>query len=92
MTKTQQYKQLRASGMTYQQIANKYGVSKQAVHQAVNRRKAAIQHADGSKEWFRNGKPHLEDGPAFEHADGSRGWHRNGKPHLDDGPAVEHRL
>ena len=40
MTKTQQYKQLRAEGMTYQKIADKFGVSRQAVHQAVNRRTA----------------------------------------------------
>jgi len=36
MTKTDQYRQLRKSGMTFQQIANQFGVSKQAVQNAIN--------------------------------------------------------
>ena len=49
-----------------------------------------IEHADGTKEWFRNGKHHREDGPAVELADGNRYWYLNGKRHREDGPAVEY--
>jgi antitoxin component YwqK of YwqJK toxin-antitoxin module len=49
----------------------------------------AIEYADGSKEWYRNGKRHREDGPAIEWSDGTKEWHRNGKLHREDGQAVE---
>ena len=32
----------------------------------------AVEYADGSKEWYLNGKLHREDGPACEYADGSK--------------------
>jgi len=48
-----------------------------------------IKHADGSKEWYLNGKRHREDGPAYEEADGSKDWYLNGKRHREDGPAYE---
>ena len=48
-----------------------------------------VQYPDGCKEWYRNGKPHRDYGPAVEMADGSRYWYRNGLVHRDDGPAVE---
>ena len=39
----------------------------------------AIEFADGSKEWYLNGKRHREDGPAIENADGYKHWYLNGK-------------
>jgi hypothetical protein len=50
----------------------------------------AREYADGSREWWVNGKRHRLDGPAIEYADGSREWWVNGKPHRLDGPAWEH--
>jgi len=49
----------------------------------------AYEDADGSREWFINGKRHREDGPAIEYADGSKAWYLNGERHREDGPAVE---
>ena len=46
--------------------------------------------ADGSKQWFLNGKRHREDGPAIEWADGSKEWWLHGKCHREDGPALEY--
>jgi hypothetical protein len=34
--------------------------------------------ADGSKEWYRDGTLHRDDGPAIERADGSKEWYRDG--------------
>jgi hypothetical protein len=33
----------------------------------------------GSKEWYLNGEPHREDGPAVESAYGSKYWYVDGK-------------
>ena len=49
----------------------------------------AIEHANGSKEWWVNGYRHRIDGPAIEHANGSKEWWVNNKLHRMDGPAVE---
>lgn len=46
-------------------------------------------YEDGVKEWYLNGKPHREDGPAIEHKNGSKEWYINGKRHREDGPAIE---
>ena len=32
---------------------------------------------DGTKEWYINGKPHREDGPAVEDANGTKEWWLN---------------
>jgi len=48
-----------------------------------------IEGADGTKEWWLNGKRHREDGPAYEGADGTKEWWLNGKRHRVDGPAIE---
>ena len=48
-----------------------------------------VEYANGSRQWYLNGKLHREDGPAVEHADGTRKWYLNGKRHRDDFPAVE---
>ena len=49
----------------------------------------AVEYADGSKEWWLNGKRHREDGPAVEDASGSKIWYLNGEFHREDGPACE---
>ena len=49
----------------------------------------AIEHANGGKVWYVNGKLHREDGPAAEYADGSKFWYVDGKLHREDGPAIE---
>ena len=36
-------------------------------------------YANGTKEWYLNGKIHREDGPAIEWASGYKGWWLNGK-------------
>jgi len=49
----------------------------------------AIEHADGSKAWYIDGKRHRMDGPAIEYANGGKEWWVDGKRHKEDGPAVE---
>jgi hypothetical protein len=48
-----------------------------------------IKHLNGSKQWYKNGKRHREDGPAYIGADGTKAWYKNGKLHRVDGPAIE---
>ena len=48
-----------------------------------------IEYADGSREWYFNGKLHREGGPAIEYSNGSREWYSNDRLHRDDGPAIE---
>ena len=43
---------------------------------------------DTTQQWFLNGEPHREDGPAVIWADGTKSWYLNGKLHREDGPAV----
>ena len=38
----------------------------------------ALECADGTKQWWRNGKLHREDCPAVERADGTNQWYLNG--------------
>ena len=49
----------------------------------------AIEWANGTKEWYLNGKLHRADGPAIEFANGSKAWYVNGKLHRAYGPAWE---
>jgi len=49
----------------------------------------AMEHANGSKAWYRNGQLHRDDGPAVECANGYKAWYRRGKLHRDDGPGIE---
>ena len=49
----------------------------------------AIEHADGDKSWYVNGKRHRLDGPAIEYASGYKEWWVEGKRHRLDGPAIE---
>ena len=46
-------------------------------------------YANGTKEWYLNGKLHREDGPAIEYTSGTKKWLRNGRLHREDGPAIE---
>ena len=48
-----------------------------------------LEHTNGGKEWYLNGKCHREDGPAVEYADGGKEWWLNGKLHREDGPAID---
>ena len=48
-----------------------------------------IEHPDGVKEWYFNGRLHRVDGPAVEYPDGTKAWFLNGRLHRVDGPAVE---
>jgi hypothetical protein len=38
----------------------------------------AVEHADGSKFWYVDGKCHRLDGPAVEWADGYKAWYVDG--------------
>jgi hypothetical protein len=49
----------------------------------------AVEWADGTTEWYCDGKLHREDGPALEGADGTTHWYRDGKRHREVGPATE---
>lgn len=46
------------------------------------------EFVDGSKEWYRNGERHREDGPAVIWPNGTQYWLRNGEYHREDGPAM----
>ncbi len=48
-----------------------------------------IKDLGDCKSWYKQGKLHREDGPAFEHKDGSKKWYINDQLHREDGPAVE---
>ena len=50
----------------------------------------AIEHPNGTKEWYQNGERHRLDGPAIEFPNGTKHWYQYGKCHRLDGPAVEH--
>ena len=54
----------------------------------MNKPKVKVS-ANGTKEWYLNGKRHREDGPAIEYASGDKYWFLNGKRHREDGPAIE---
>ena len=44
----------------------------------MTKKNEMVEHADGSRAWYRDGKLHREDGPAIEYADGDRLWYRDG--------------
>jgi len=52
----------------------------------------AVVSADGTKEWYLNGKRHRAGSlPAIEEAnDGDKAWYFNGQLHCEDGPAIEY--
>ena len=42
-----------------------------------------IKHQNGTKEWFKEGKFHREDGPACEYVSGRKGWYLIGIEYSD---------
>ena len=48
-----------------------------------------VQWFNGTKEWYKEGKLHREDGPAVEYADGTKEWYKDDELHRLEGPAVE---
>ena len=49
----------------------------------------AIEHSNGTKYWYLNGRCHRVDGPAIEYSNGTKFWYLNGRYHRVDGPAYE---
>jgi hypothetical protein len=49
-----------------------------------------VEWKGGIKEWYKEGIPHREDGPAAEYSDGKKYWYKEGKRHRTDGPAAEY--
>lgn len=47
-----------------------------------------INGVDGREEWWVNGRPHREAGPAITAPDGTQKWYFEGKLHREHGPAV----
>jgi len=47
------------------------------------------KYADGTKEWWQNGKRHRADGPAVVRVNGDKKWYKNGQRHRTGGPAIE---
>ena len=43
----------------------------------------AVEHANGTKEWWINGQLHRIDGPAVEYADGGKEWWINGTEYTE---------
>ena len=52
----------------------------------------AVEHSDGSKEWFLNDKHHREDGPAVEYANGDKEWYINDKELTEDEFNNRHKI
>lgn len=50
----------------------------------------AIEFADGSEEWYINGKRHNNEGPAIKRVNGDKEWWYANMKHRLDGPAIEH--
>lgn len=48
----------------------------------------AIEHPNGTLEWYQNGERRRIDGPAIIYPDKSETWYREGKLHREDGPAA----
>jgi len=43
------------------------------------------------KFWYKDGKPHREDGPAKEYSNGTKVWYKEGLYHRENGPAREYK-
>ncbi len=54
----------------------------------------AIEYADGSKEYYKDGKPHRDNDPvlgsmpAIEHSGGGKEYYKDGKRHRDNDPVL----
>lgn len=49
-----------------------------------------VEHADGTKEWSKEGLLHRLAGPAVEWANGTKEWYKEGLLHRKNGPACEY--
>lgn len=47
----------------------------------------AVEHYDGSEEWYQRGVLHRVGGPAVYAAEGLTAWYQNGQLHRENGPA-----
>jgi hypothetical protein len=47
-----------------------------------------VEHQDGTKTWYKEGKLHRESGPAIEYADGDKLWYCEDVWHKTNGPAA----
>ena len=47
-------------------------------------------YKNGSKEYFKDGLLHNENGPAIDYINGDKAWFINGVKHRTDGPAVDY--
>lgn len=47
----------------------------------------AVEHYDGSEEWYQRGVLHRVGGPAVYATEGFTAWYQNGQLHREDGPA-----
>ena len=54
----------------------------------------AVEHYNGNKTWYLNGKLHRMDGPAYETVDGFKSWYINGVFifDVDKNGKVTHRM
>ena len=77
--------------MTYEVKVSRDGEKRWLLNGVLHREDGpAIEFIDGSKCWYRDGKPHRDCGlPACEWAYSGREWWVNGKLHRIDGPAIE---
>jgi hypothetical protein len=57
------------------------------MHTSIASNSVLTIEADGTRLYYRRGKLHRTDGPAFEKTDGSKMWWLNGKRHREDGPS-----
>ncbi len=46
-----------------------------------------IVYPNGIQAWYKDGKYHRDDGPAFIWPNGTQYWYKDGEPHREDGPA-----
>jgi hypothetical protein len=46
-----------------------------------------IIYPNGTHFWYKDGKIHREDGPAYISKSGNQAWYKDGKVHREDGPA-----
>jgi hypothetical protein len=49
-----------------------------------------IETPDGTRRWYKDGKLHRDDGPAYEGIDGTKMWFANSQIHRIGGPAIIH--
>lgn len=48
----------------------------------------AVEHANGTKAWYKKGRLHRLGGPALVYDNGDERWYKDGLLHREDGPAM----